>query len=179
MLMVDPVWLFKEITNEGKFSRTRKTALKRMLFLQYLYVCTLFLFLGLWFFYGARGNSIVEIWIFISICWLLPFLWIEFVFNTDIKDFTVISLSHFALVVEKPSRLLWKIREIQIPIKTIKKIKIDGKSGKFIIQLSNDKQVIIKKSRSYLQNKFFMGRKLEELKNALQTLQIKYEVIYP
>ena len=171
------MYLFREISNDKTFTKRRRIVIKRIWTLRILFVFSFFLILGLGAFYGVRGDTL-GILIGTFIFWLFP-IWYEIVvFGTEIKDYTTINISETVLIIEKLSRFSWKLQKINIPIKTIRKIIIDGKSDRFIIQLSDDTQIIIKKSRGYLQTYFFMGRKLEELTNALKVLQIEYEVIY-
>ena len=176
-------YLFTEINEINmsfqKFTKKREIILKRMWWFRIIYFGSFFLIVGLGWLYGLRVN-LIDFLGFVLVCWLVPYAWYEtVVIGTEIKDYTVIKISSSDLIIEKLSRCAWSPKSIIIPLQTIRKIIIDGKSNMIIIQNNSNNQIKIKKSRGYLKTYFFQSRGLENLIKALKKLQIKYEVVYP
>ncbi len=176
-----PNYLFSENKEiPQKIVKRQERILRRMWLFRLLYVSIFFLILGLCFFYDMQKGSISQAFVWILICWLPPVLWFEIiVFSTEIKDYTAISLFNNTLVIKKLTHFSWKPHTITIPIKNIRKITIDGKSNKIIIYLTDHEQMVIKKSKGYLQTYLFQTRQLDNIIKVLKSVGVEYELVYP
>ena len=141
------------------------------------YITTLLMLIGGFLVLGFLLGHITDLLNFIGVSIILGSIgWIIFVIYSHIYTMNT-ALSWMEITLEGV-RIIKGIKDVNFPIRDIKKIAINLKKKRIEVYLTGGRVIYLKRDKNRIEYKFLSYDQFERFKKAMKEIGVEYEVIY-